>query len=273
MLLLLGISGCDNQDPVAADLPDRVEQPDPSDEPTLPDPVDPPAEPGPPARLARQYVPFEPDWIPETGIPAKPQRSPQMMIWEVSEFDPRIAATPKEQKAADDFVKRCFDAAIANNWFDLQQGLADGFLTKGTDKRHHRNDDYVVDGIQLDPDRPEYLMYYPDPEQPGESALTGLMFLADAAQSRGFQFAGPLALWHYHIYKNARCWARDGLLSTGMIDRNGGCITGGVPIHRSPEMVHVWLIDHPRGPFSTGMTLPKDVLAAGLAKRKESIGF
>jgi len=37
--------------------------------------------------------------------------------------------------------------------------------------------------------------------------------------------------------------------------------------------VHVWLIDHPRGPFSTGMTLPPDVLRKGIAKRREEHGF
>jgi hypothetical protein len=272
MLMMLGVAGCDNQNPVA-------ENPVAEDRSNLPAPVDEVeeseelSEPVLPERVARQYLPFDPEWIPESRIPVKPQRSPQMKIWEVSEFDPNGSVTPEQQQAADDFVKRCFDAAIAKGWFDREKGLADGFRTKGSDERHHRNDDYVVDGVQLDPERPEYLMYYPDPEQPGEFALTGLMFLADAPQARGTQFAGPLAIWHYHVYTNARCWARGGLLSTGMFDRNGGCITGGVPIHRSPEMVHVWLIDHPRGPFSTGMTLPQEVLAAGLAKRKESIGF
>lgn len=272
MLMMIGVAGCDNQSPVAEIqvAEDRSSPPAPVDELEESDEL---SELVLSERVARQYLPFDPEWIPESRIPVKPQRSPQMKIWEVSEFDPNGAVTPEQQQAADDFVQRCFDAAIAKGWFDREKGLADGFLTKGSDERHHRNDEYVVDGVQLDPERPEYLMYYPDPEQPAEFALTGLMFLADAPQARGTQFAGPLAIWHYHVYTNARCWARGGLLSTGMFARNGGCITGGVPIHRSPEMVHVWLIDRPRGPFSTGMTLPEDELAAGLAKRKESIGF
>ena len=226
-----------------------------------------------PKRFARKYLPFEPGWISEFRIPAGPQRSPQMVIWEVSEFDPRIPASPEQQKAGDDFVKRCFEVAVANGWFDRSKGMADGFLTPGSDSLHHRNDEYVLDGIQLDPERPEYLMYYPDPNREGEQALTGLMFLADGRNSRGRQFAGPLAVWHYHRYTNARCWAGRGLLSTGMIDNQGKCPTGGVPRYRSPEMVHVWLIDHPRGPFSTGMTLPEEVLREGLLKRRESIGY
>lgn len=247
LLLLSGISGCDSpDDSPRSDLPDR---------------------------FARQYMPFKPAWVSEFQIPARPQKTPQMVIWEVSEFDPRVPATPEQQKAGDDFVKRCFEVAVAMNWFDRSTGMADGFLTPGSDSRHHRNDEYVLDDIQLDPERPEYLMYYPDPNRDGEQTLTGFMFLADARESRGYQFAGPLAIWHYHKYTNARCWAERGLLSTGIIDDQGQCSTGGVPLNRSPEMVHVWLIDHPRGPFATGMTLPKAVLQAGLAKRRETLGY
>jgi hypothetical protein len=224
-------------------------------------------------RYARQYLPFDPEWISERLIPMAPPVAPQMVIWEVSEFGPEIVATPEQHKAGNDFVVRCLEAAIENGWFDRSKGVADGFLTPGSDDRHHRNDDYVLDDIQLDPERPEYLMYYPDPNRNGEQTLTGFMFLADGRDEQGHQFAGPLSVWHYHKYTNARCWAGRGLLSTGMIDDEGNCPTGGVPLHRSPEMVHVWLLDHPRGSFSTGMTLPDDVLRAGLAKRRAAIGY
>lgn len=225
-----------------------------------------------PNRFARQYMPYKPAWIPESMIPPGPQRAPQQVIWEVSEFDPHVPPTPEQQAAADEFVQRCFDAATRHGWFDREKGRADGFLTKGTDRQHHRNDAYVLDDVQLDPDRPEYLMYYEDPDREGEWVLTGFMFLADGAEKRGHQFAGPLAIWHYHVYTNARCWAEQGLLSTGMVDAAGRCPAGSEPIHRSPEMVHVWLIDHPRGPFSTGMTLPRDVLRQGIAKRRKEHG-
>ena len=226
-----------------------------------------------PNRYARRYLPFAPMWVAESRIPSGPPKSPQMVIWEVSEFDPRIPATPEQQKAADDFVKACFDAAVANNWFDQSKGIADGFLTLGADSRHHQKVDFILDGIQLHAERPEYLMYYPNPNRPGEQALAGFMFLADAREARGRQFAGPLAVWHYHKYTNARCWAGRGLYSKGMIDSKGNCSKGGIPLHRSPEMVHVWLIDLPNGPFSTGMTVPQVVLRKGLAKRWEKHGF
>lgn len=225
-------------------------------------------------RFARKYLPFEPDWIPESEIPAEPQESPEMVIWEVSAFDPTVPATPAQRQAGADFVRRCFQAAVDNQWFHRSKGMADHFLTPANDRLHYRNDAYVLDDIQLDPERPEYLMYYPDPdpERKGEYALTGFMFLAEGPETRGHQFAGPLAIWHYHVYTQARCWERN-MLSMGPVDEWGKCAGNGVPRHRSPEMVHVWFIDHPRGHFSSGMTLPRDVLHTGLMKRRTEHGF
>ena len=274
LLLLSGISGCDRSDvsPERGDQADSTAQVERADPIARVERAD-PAERVRPNRYARKYMPFDPVWVSERKIPIGPQRSPQMVIWEVSEFDPRIPATQAQQEAGDEFVKRCFDIALAKGWFDRSKAMADGFLTPGSDSRHHRNDEYILDEIQLDPERPEYLMYYPDPNREGEQTLTGFMFLAAGREARGTQFAGPLAVWHFHKYTNARCWAGKGLLSTGMIDDQGKCPTGSVPRNRSPEMVHVWLIDHPRGPFSTGMTLPSAVLKAGLAKRRETLGY
>ncbi|MGH0037904.1 MAG: hypothetical protein ACQGVK_22980 [Myxococcota bacterium] len=223
-------------------------------------------------RLARRYLPFDPAWIPEAEIPAEPQESPGMVIWEVSGYDPRVPATAAQREAGEDFVRRCFEAAVENGWFHRPKGMADGFLTPANDRLHYRNDEYVLDGIQLDPERPEYLMYYPDPTREDEFALTGFMFLADGAEARGHQFAGPLAIWHYHVYTRPRCWEKD-LLSLGPVDEWGRCPGEGVARHRSPEMVHVWFIDHPRGAFSSGMTLPRNVLDTGLALRREKYGF
>ena len=222
-----------------------------------------------PDRFARKYLPFERGWLRESKIPAKPQSSPEMVIWEVSRFDPRVPPTPEQQAAADDLVERCHQAAVKHGWYDHAKGLADGFETNFKDRLHHRKDEYVLDGIQLDPERPEYLMYYPTED--GGQALTGFMFLADGPEAWGEQIGGPLTVWHYHVWTRKRCWVQD-LLSAGPADAAGRCGVG-VARHRSPEMVHVWLIDHPRGPFSSGMTLPRDVLERGLAKRMRERGL
>jgi hypothetical protein len=38
-------------------------------------------------------------------------------------------------------------------------------------------------------------------------------------------------------------------------------------------MMHVWLIDHPRGPFATSMFLRKQIVAEGVMKRRRERGF
>ena len=52
--------------------------------------------PGPP-RVARRVIPFIPEWIAETDLPRRPQVAPGMVIWEVSEPDPRREATAQER--------------------------------------------------------------------------------------------------------------------------------------------------------------------------------
>ena len=219
-------------------------------------------------RYARSFLPFQAGWIRESEIPKVFDESRWMVIWEVSEFDPDVAPTPEQTKAARDFKERCFQAALDNGWFDRAAGMRDRFQLLGGDKKHYRNDEYVLDGITLDPERPEYLMYYA--LEDGSYALTGFMFLADAPESRGPQIAGPLSVWHYHVWKNPRCWERE-LLSAGSVDENGECEKG-VSRHRSPEMLHVWLIDHPRGIFTSGMMLPPRILGPGLKKRMRDRG-
>ena len=56
-------------------------------------------------------------------------------------------------------------------------------------------------------------------------------------------------------------------LITGLPDQDGRCERG-VPMHRSPEMLHIWLVDHPRGPFSTSMYLEPKLMMKLLEKRE-----
>ena len=219
-------------------------------------------------RYAHRFFPIQAGWIQESEIPEVSRESRRMVIWEVSEVDPDVTETPEQTEAANAFKQRCFQVALDRGWFDRANGMRDGFFIAGHDKWHYRNDEYVLDGITLDPERPEYLMYHRVKE--GGYALTGFMFLAGAQESRGPQIAGPLSVWHYHIWKKPRCYAQD-LLSAGEVDENGKCEEG-VGRHRSSEMLHVWLIDHPRGIFSSGMMLPPRILFPGLKKRMREHG-
>lgn len=51
----------------------------------------------------------------------------------------------------------------------------------------------------------------------------------------------------------------------GAPGEDGACAHG-FPNHRTPEMLHVWLLDHPQGRFATRMELPPETLKA-LAER------
>ena len=51
------------------------------------------------------------------------------------------------------------------------------------------------------------------------------------------------------------CWSAGVPLATA----TGSCDEG-VPADRSPEMIHVWFIEHPEGAFATTMRLTDDLI-------------
>ena len=105
-------------------------------------------------------------------------------------------------------------------------------------------------------DKPEFLMYYDTPEGKG---LAGLMFYVNKPRDWGPQIGGPLPLWHYHVWAPIQC-LRGEMLLVGTADEQGRCEQG-LPMQRSPEMLHVWFIDRPKGPFTSSMYLPDEEVA------------
>jgi hypothetical protein len=219
-------------------------------------------------RYAHLYLPHQTEWRFESEIPKEPQESPAMVIWEVSRYAPKTKATPEQIQASKDFIERCYDAARRHGWFDFENGLADDYHLLHDDVYHFTNDDYMLDDVTLDPDRPENLMYYETPS--GERVLAGFMFNAKSRTAWGPQFGGPHTVWHYHIWKNAQCVVDDMIGVAWSLD---GVCEEGVTMHRSSEMMHVWLVDHPQGPFATTMRLGKQALIAGIEKRLQERGF
>jgi hypothetical protein len=221
-------------------------------------------------RYVRRALPFREGWSLESET-VRIQRSPSMMIWEVSE-SPDLPPTPEQQRVADELVERCYESALRNGWHDFEKGLADGYRRLPNDETHYKNEDLVFDDAILDPDRPEFLMYKRTPEG---HALVGYMFLMSSRFERGPQIGGPLTLWHYHVWSKKRCasMATPFLDTTGFIPASGRCPEGYQGFHRSYEMLHVWLIDRPRGPFSTSMMLPPAEVTPALAKRERERGF
>lgn len=201
-------------------------------------------------RWARRVVPYEETWRPESEIPAEPQTAPAMVLWELTAFEPGSPPTPEQQASAEALLEDCYRAALEHGWYDFQKGLADGFQLMFEDRRHYENRDFILDDRVLDPERPEFLMYY---GTPNGKRLSGFMFYVDEPLGRGPQPGGNLTVWHYHVWKRTLCLL-EGLVSLGIADANGFCKQG-TPSHRSPEMLHVWLIDHPEGPFTTSMMI------------------
>jgi hypothetical protein len=174
-------------------------------------------------------------------------------MYEVTQF-PRTEATAAQRRQAEEFLRRCREAAARHGWFQFEKAARDGYELLPEDHWHYVNTQYALDDKQLDPDRPEILMFY---DTPAGKRLAAFMFLARNVTDHGRQIGGPLTLWHFHVWAKARCF-REGWFVIGDPDANGRCAKG-VLSSRSPEMMHVWLIDHPEGPFSGDMTLTDEI--------------
>jgi len=214
-------------------------------------------------RYARRVAPPSEGWTTESAIPERRQG-----IWEVSDFVPGSEPNSVQRAAADDLIRRCYESARRHGWHDIEKGLADGFAPPAHDPTHYRNDENQLDNHILDPDRPEYLMYY---TLDGKSFLAGFMFMANTRKEHGPQIGGPLTIWHYHTWRRAQCGG-EGMLPSGWVAAGGTCDEG-TPQYRSGEMIHVWLIDRPFGPFSTSMNLDEKEARAALAERLKEEGY
>ena len=189
--------------------------------------------------------------------PRQPQKKPAMLIFEVTQF-PNADATPEQLAAAADLRSKSLLAAVQHGWYDFDVARMAGYELMFSDDVHYVNEEFVFDDAVLDPQRPEFLMYY---DTAFGKSLVGFMFYVGRSRDRGEQVGGPLTTWHFHVWSRPQCLVK-GLLAVAAPSRSGECKPGrGVPMSRSPEMLHVWLLDHPEGPFATRMRIRPDVLA------------
>jgi uncharacterized membrane protein len=163
------------------------------------------------------------------------------------------AITPEQQQWAEDFHRRSLDAALKNGWFDFKTAMANGFQVDRVNRTHYPSLRNMFDGVILDPERPEWLIYNDTPD--GGKVLVGFMFFTNKLEDVGPTPAGALAQWHFHPYPRPRC-AVEGIWTVSRPDENGRCAEG-VPVNRTPEMFHVWFIDHPLGRFSEMNLVPE----------------
>ncbi len=191
-------------------------------------------------------------WLAESLIDLSPDGVNHMDMYEVTRVPRQFKPTAEERATADALVADAKIAADRNGWHDFEKAMADGYEVMAGDTAHYAKRAFLQDGKVLDVDHPEFLMYY---DTDSGKKLAGYMFLVEEAMAEGPQIGGPLTRWHFHIWEHAKCLHQD-LLVIGDADENGQCAEG-VANHRSPEMIHVWLTDHPEGAFATKMHLEK----------------
>ncbi len=160
--------------------------------------------------------------------------------------------TTEQQQWAEDFYERSLAAALKHGWFDINNALPKAFRPIPSIATHFPNQQYMFDDVLLDPERPEWLVY---DDTPNGKVLMALMFFTRTLEEVGPTPAGRLAQWHYHEYEEVRC-AVKGLWTVAKADANGQCAEG-VPVTRTPEMFHVWFIDHPLGRFTEMKIVPE----------------
>ncbi|MGH9245089.1 MAG: hypothetical protein ACRD29_12380 [Acidimicrobiales bacterium] len=113
-----------------------------------------------------------------------------------------------------------------------------------TGHEHFVNFGYLGDGAFLDPDSVESIVLEVHPD--GTKTVVSAMYILPPGQTMADvpDMAGQLTTWHDH---QDLCWNASGHV-VGRF-RDGACRPAGVLI-ATPPMLHVWLVDHPCGPFA-----------------------
>ena len=158
----------------------------------------------------------------EDGLAAEPGGPAASSAGQREEHHAGCAEPPTlEQQAAAGKLAADTRASVAR-YVDPPAAEADGYRPSSPSWRpvtHYLNPAYQRDGEILDPDRPESLVYANTSEG---AVLLGAMYLIPEPGVSGPQIGGCLTQWHAH---SLRGW-------------------------ETPEMMHVWSVDIPGGPFS-----------------------
>jgi len=109
---------------------------------------------------------------------------------------------------------------------------------------HFVNRGYLSDGRELDPERIESIVFRVEADRT-KTLVSGMYILENGKTMADVpEVGGPLTLWHDH---QNLCWDANGRV-VGVL-RNGSCFPRGTFAATAP-MLHVWLVDHPCGPFA-----------------------
>jgi hypothetical protein len=153
--------------------------------------------------------------------------------------------TAADQAGADRLAAATIQAT--QRFQNLQVALAAGYklpvIPRGLDV-HLENPAYKKDGRVLDPSRPEMLVYAIDDRG---ATLLGVVFVMERAGVPGPTPGGPITRWHAH---NLCLTALPP--GYGVVSPFGSCPALSIDV-TSPEMMHVWVVPDPAGPFADGL--------------------
>lgn len=126
--------------------------------------------------------------------------------------------------------------------------------SEGLPIMHYVNKAYFTDADILNPAHVQSVIYYNSPRGP---VLIGAMYIMPRLGMPGPEIGGSLTAWHHHdnlCFDRTTgvivAFAHDG--SSNSTDKSGTCPKGSSN-RSTPEMLHVWLIDNPDGPFGSDM--------------------
>ena len=119
---------------------------------------------------------------------------------------------------------------------------------------HYVNRAYMADAYVLDPLHVQSLIYY---NGKSGTRLIGAMYIMPTRAQDGPDIGGPLTVWHQH--RNI-CFDNTTGIAVAFIhsadfdstEKSGACPRGST-LQVTPQMLHVWLIDNPDGPFASTM--------------------
>lgn len=155
--------------------------------------------------------------------------------------------TQEQHEAAEALVADTLAALDETPYADYNAAVADGYVSirdEITGHEHLVHPGYFANDTILDPNEIESLVYEVSVND-GSKKLVSAMYLMPPGTTLDDapDIAGDVTKWHDH---QNLCW--DGARVAGILV-DGKCVPGGV-FRPTPAMLHVWVTDHPCGPFA-----------------------
>ena len=111
---------------------------------------------------------------------------------------------------------------------------------------HYVNPAYMGEADILNPRHVQSLIYVNTPRGP---VLAGAMYIMPHVGMPGPEVGGPLTSWHHH--DNLCFNDQSGIV---VAFTNSGACPAGSTNRVTPDMLHVWVVDNPNGPFDSDMS-------------------